>query len=57
ARWVQQRLKSLGYYNGLVDGEPRSLTEKAIVALERDYGLTADGCVADNDWYYLLAVE
>ena len=57
ARWVQQRLKSMGYYGGLVDGEPRSLTEKAILAFERDFQLTADGCVADADWYYLLAVE
>jgi hypothetical protein len=57
AQWVQQRLKSLGYYHGLVDGEPRSLTEKAIAAFERDYALTADKTVADNDWYYLLAVE
>lgn len=57
ARWVQQRLKSMGYYGGLVDGEPRSLTEKAILAFERDFQLTADACVADADWYYLLAVE
>ncbi|MBP3389188.1 MAG: peptidoglycan DD-metalloendopeptidase family protein [Clostridia bacterium] len=57
AQWVQQRLKSLGYYTGLVDGEPRSLTVKAIKALETAYGLTADGVISKNDWYYLLAVE
>ena len=57
AKWVQQRLKTLGYYSGLVDGEPRGLTEKAIAAFERDYALTADREIADNDWYYLLAVE
>ena len=55
--WVQQRLKTLGYYTGLIDGEPRSLTAKAIKAFEADYGLTVDGKIADNDWYYLLAVE
>ena len=47
----------MGYYTGLVDGKPRLLTESAICALERDFGLTEDGRVADNDWYYLLAVE
>ncbi|MBQ8752396.1 MAG: peptidoglycan-binding protein, partial [Clostridia bacterium] len=57
AEWVQQRLKSLGYYTGRVDGEPRSLTVKAIKALETDYGLTVDGVISKNDWYYLLAVE
>lgn len=57
AEWVQQRLKSLGYYTGRVDGEPRSLTAKAIKALETDYGLTVDGVISKNDWYYLLAVE
>ncbi len=57
ARWVQRRLTSLGYYTGLVDGEPRNLTVKAIRALETAFGLTVDGTVAGNDWYYLLAVE
>lgn len=57
AQWVQQRLKSLGYYTGRVDGEPRSLTAKAIKALETAYGLTVDGVISQNDWYYLLAVE
>ena len=57
AKWVQQRLKSMGYYTGLVDGEPRSLTTKAIKALETAYGLTVDGLISKNDWYYLLAVE
>lgn len=57
SKWVQRRLKSLGYYDGLVDGKPRSLTEKSIVLLEKDYGLTQNGEVSNNDWYYLLAVE
>ena len=57
SKWVQRRLKSLGYYDGLVDGKPRSLTEKSIVLLEKDYGLTQNGEISYNDWYYLLAVE
>lgn len=57
ARWVQQRLTSLGFYTGRVDGEPRGLTVAAIRELESAFGLTEDGRVAENDWYYLLAVE
>lgn len=57
SKWVQQRLTTMGYYDGLVDGEPRGLTEKAIEKLEKDYGLTVNGKVSGNDWYYLLAVE
>ena len=57
SRWVQQRLCTLGYYHGRVDGEPRSLTDRAIRAFQRDYGLTQDGRIAGSDWYYLLAVE
>ena len=57
ARWVQRRLKTMGYYGGLVDGEPRGLTVKAIKAFEKDLGLSVNGAVAGYDWYYLLAVE
>jgi hypothetical protein len=57
SKWVQQRLNSMGYYNGLIDGKPRGLTEKCIGVFEKDYGLTQDGEISDNDWYYLLAVE
>ncbi len=55
SKWVQQRLTTLGYYKGLIDGEPRGLTEKAIKAMQRDYGLTEDGVISGADWYYLLA--
>lgn len=57
SEWVQQRLKTLGYYTGLVDGEPRGLTESAIKSIEEAYGLTVNGKISGNDWYYLLAVE
>lgn len=57
SEWVQRRLKTMGYYSGVVDGEPRGLTDKAIRAFQEDYGLTADGVIADADWYYLLAWE
>ena len=57
SEWVQRRLRTMGYYTGLVDGKPRRLTERAICTFERDFGLTEDGKVTDNDWYYLLAVE
>lgn len=57
SRWVQQRLRTMGYYTGLVDGEPRRLTESAVRTFERDFGLTPDGVVSGDDWYYLLATE
>ena len=55
SKWVQRRLKTMGYYTGLVDGEPRGLTEKAIKAMQKDYGLTQDGVISGADWYYLIA--
>ena len=57
SEWVQRRLKTMGYYTGKVDGEPRGLTDKAIRAFQVAYGLTADGVIAGTDWYYLLAWE
>lgn len=57
SKWVQGRLKTMGFYTGLVDGEPRGLTDAAIRAFQAAYGLTPDGVVEDTDWYYLLAWE
>ena len=55
SKWVQKRLKEMKYYKGKVDGEPRGLTEKAIKAMQKDFGLTEDGVISGADWYYLLA--
>lgn len=42
-RMVQQRLKSLGYYSGNVDGDYGSGTVSAVRTFQRQNGLTADG--------------
>lgn len=42
-REVQRRLKSLGFYNGSVDGDYGEGTEAAVKAFQKQYGLTADG--------------
>ena len=57
SEWVQRRLRTMGYYTGRVDGEPRGLTDTAIRNFQTAYGLTADGVIAGTDWYYLLAWE
>lgn len=40
---IQQKLKSLGYYNGNIDGIYGTATKNAVTAFQRDWGLTADG--------------
>ncbi len=40
---LQSRLSSAGYYNGAIDGVFGQQTEDAVLRLQRDRGLTADG--------------
>ena len=47
-RKVQQRLKELGYYKIAVDGIWGSKTRAAVIAFQRDYGLTQDGIVGSR---------
>ena len=42
-RLLQQKLKSLGYYKGSVDGSFGSGTSDAVKAFQQKHGLTADG--------------
>lgn len=42
-RALQKRLKELGYLSGSVDGDFGSATKTAVVAFQRNNGLTADG--------------
>ncbi|MBE5804985.1 MAG: peptidoglycan-binding protein [Clostridiales bacterium] len=50
---LQQRLKDLGYYTGLVDGSFGAGTANAVVAFQQQHGLTADG-VAGTKTYKIL---
>ncbi|MCI5514371.1 MAG: spore cortex-lytic enzyme [Oscillospiraceae bacterium] len=50
---VQQKLKSLGYYNGSVDGVYGTGTKKAVTAFQKNCGITADGICGSKTLLYL----
>ncbi len=50
---VQQKLKSLGFYTGSVDGVYGSATKKAVAAFQKSVGLTADGVTGNATLLYL----
>lgn len=47
---VQSRLRDWGYYRGPVDGFYGSSTQQAVIAFQRDNGLTPDGLVGAATW-------
>jgi N-acetylmuramoyl-L-alanine amidase len=51
---LQQRLRSLGFFNGVADGVFGGETEDAVKAAQRNYGLDADGIVGGGTWDALL---
>lgn len=55
-RLIQERLNSLGYNCGSVDGIFGSGTENAVKALQKAHGLTPDGIVGQNTWRVLLGM-
>lgn len=42
-RKIQQKLRQLGYYKGAVDGVYGTATKKAVIAFQKNCGITADG--------------
>ena len=42
-RKIQQKLRELGYYKGAVDGVYGTATKKAVIAFQKNCGITADG--------------
>ncbi len=50
---VQQKLKSLGFYNGAVDGIYGTQTKNAVTAFQRSVGITADGIAGSQTLLYL----
>ena len=52
-RAVQQKLKSLGFYGGSVDGVFGAQTKKAVVAFQKRVGITADGIAGPKTLLYL----
>lgn len=47
---LQRLLSSMGYYSGRLDSMFGGLTQQAVLAFQRDYGLTPDGVVGPNTW-------
>ena len=56
-RQVQQKLKQLGFYKGSVDGDFGEATEKAVIAFQKQYKLTADGKVGSQTMAKLAAAN
>lgn len=54
---IQGRLKELGYYRGLVDGDFGGGTESAIKAFQEAEGLTVDGVVGPRPSGLLPSVQ
>lgn len=52
-RQVQQKLKSLGYYKGSVDGIYGVQTKNAVIAFQKNCGITADGIAGPKTLKYL----
>ena len=52
-RRIQKKLKDLGYYNGSVDGIFGSATKKAVIAFQKNCGITADGIAGPKTLKYL----
>lgn len=52
-RQIQTKLKSLGLYNGSVDGIYGSITRNAVKQFQRNCGITADGIAGPTTLSYL----
>lgn len=50
---IQTKLKSLGFYNGAVDGIYGTQTKNAVTAFQRSCGITADGIAGSQTLLYL----
>ena len=50
---IQQKLKSLGFYNSTVDGIYGTKTKNAVTAFQKSCGITADGIAGPQTLLYL----
>lgn len=50
---IQQKLSSLGYYKGSIDGIYGSATKAAVTSFQRNCGITADGICGKTTLLYL----
>lgn len=52
-RRIQKKLKELGFYNGSVDGIYGTATKNAIIAFQKNCGITADGVAGPKTLLFL----
>ncbi len=52
-RRIQKKLKELGFYNGSIDGIYGNATKQAIIAFQKNCGITADGIAGNKTLLYL----
>lgn len=52
-RRIQTKLKQLGYYKGSVDGIYGKATQSAVIAFQKNCGITADGIAGPKTLLYL----
>lgn len=52
-RQIQTKLKHLGYYKGSVDGIYGTQTKNAVIAFQKNCGITADGIAGPKTLLYL----
>jgi len=52
-RSIQQKLRSLGFYAGSVDGIYGAQTKRAVTAFQKSVGITADGIAGPKTLLYL----
>lgn len=52
-RRIQKKLKSLGFYNGNIDGIYGSATKDAVIAFQKSCGITADGIAGQKTLLFL----
>ena len=53
-QYLQERLKTLGYYSGYVDGFYGVQTKQAVINYQEDSDLFVDGVVNSNTWLNLF---
>ena len=62
-QYLQSTLKTLGFYNGNIDGIFGNQTKNAVMAFQRQFGLTADGIVGPKTWeklstfFYIVPID
>lgn len=54
---LQEILKRINFYSGVIDGSFGSQTKDAVIKFQREYGLVADGIVGSKTWSKLKEIE